>query len=561
MSDTATADAPVSTVSFTLPPAIVPIQKVKIQLPQLYKLRGQCIHRIMFHQGTEGATDNYFNGSNYDAKRVYPVVNATLTLTQKGQDKPLATVNTCANGWFELDTELWTDRSYILNATLLNDDEGLLEESLETEITITKKPKPGVTEKIPLNFQRQVKNYPLPAASKSSAPGPLLDLKEKREIPLVAPKANTDSNDDNEIEDAIVTLKFLDNAALVFNSFALKVPYVNQRAYSLNITDTVTINKTKVKKILFVTSTTIESVTESLALGNVSGSIMCFPTSTGMLAAYYGLGADISPPAMAKQAYEVWRKERFIRRNTEPDENEKDVKDKQYLYLYRKDSNSIWTIWEQMGKVMTERAKGDSRFKQEKPWPEATGQWKMHVDNRDNLLQASNHNHLRAEISRGWPVVVGTNATKGHVMLIKGLLLNDDGSVNRVICNDPYGNLEIAPTAVPGAVPAGSTASQKKSYSDERKTYLSKERSYQNNETNSLQPASTLGKGAYYNVSTQGYQDFERLPNQLDTLAGLGKRLPFTMTNHFALRFYFDCELIRREKMVLGSQAKGSIPL
>ena len=80
----------------------------------------------MFHQGAEGSSDNFFNGSNYDAKRVYPVVNATLTLTQKGQqdkeDKELATITTCANGWFDLDTELWTDRSYILKATLLNDD-------------------------------------------------------------------------------------------------------------------------------------------------------------------------------------------------------------------------------------------------------------------------------------------------------------------------------------------------------------------------------------------------------------------------------------------------------
>ena len=530
----------------------------------------------MFHQGTEGATDNFFNGSNYDAKRVYPAVNATLTLTQKGQDKPLFTVDTCANGWFELDTLLWTGISYTLKATLLNDDEGLLEESLETEITIPKKPKPGVTEKISLNFQRQVKNYPLPAASKSSAPGPLLDLKEKREIPLVAPKANTDSNDENEFEDATVTLKFLENAALVFNSFALKVPYVNQKAYSLNIVDNVTTTETiEVPRLLLFKKKKVVPITDRRALGKVSGSIMCFPTSTGMLAAYYGLGDDTSPPALATQAYELWRKEGFAKRDTAPENiKERDNKDTQFLYLYRKitqeqnlargipkQSFSIWTIWDQMSKVMIERAKGDSRFKQEKPWPEAAGQWKMHLDNRDNLLQASNHNHLRADISRGWPVVVGTNATAGHVMLIKGLLLNDDGSVNRVICNDPYGNLEIAQTAVPGAVPAEANYKEKKGYSNERKAYLGKEQSYQNNEMNSSHATANLGKGAYYNVTTQGVQGFEQTPGQLSEFAGLGKRKPFTMTNHFSLRFYLDCETIKHDKLVQGSQSKGTAPL
>jgi hypothetical protein len=524
-------------------------------------LRGLCIHRIMFHKGAEGSTDNYFNGSNYDEKRVYPAVNATLTLTEKGQDKPLATISTNANGQFELATQLWTGKSYTLKATLLNDDEGLLEESVETEILIPKNPKPGITDKISLSFKRQVKNYPLPSGSKDSEPGPLLELNETRAIPLVAPAPVTDSRPDSEIDNT-VTLQFLDNAALVFNSFALKVPYVNQKAYSLNITEDVTTTETvMVPGLFFLKKKISRPVIKRRALGNVSGSIMCFPTSTGMLAAYYGLGGDTSPPAMARQAYEVWKKEGFIQRNREPDENEKDVKDKQYLYLYRKGGNSIWTVWDQMSKVMTERAEADSRFKQVKPWPDAAGQWKMHQHSSDNLLQAPNHQHVRAEISRGWPIVVGTNATKGHVMLIKGLLLNDDGSVNRVICNDPYGNLEIAPTVVPGAVPVGATASQKKAYSDERKAYLSKERSYQKNETNTLPSASTLGSGAYYNATTQGYQDFERLPNQLEILAGLGKRLPFTMTNHFALRFYFDCEIIRREKMVQGSQSKGISPL
>jgi hypothetical protein len=570
---TSTAEAP--TISVTIPPAVTPVLTVKLKVPQSYRLRGLCIHRIMFHKGAEGSTDNYFNGSNYDEKRVYPAVNATLTLTEKGQDKPLATISTNANGQFELATQLWTGKSYTLKATLLNDEEGLLEESVETEVLIPTNPKPGITDKISLSFKRQVKNYPLPSGSNDSEPGPLLELNETRAIPLVAPAPVTDSRPDSEIDNT-VTLQFLDNAALVFNSFALKVPYMNQKAYSLNITEEVTTTEAvEVSSWIFWKKKVSKPVTKPRELGKVSGSIMCFPTSTGMLAAYYGLGGDTSPPAMARQAYEVWKKEGFSKRDTAPENiREQNNKDTQFLYLYRKItqdpnaargipkvSNSIWTIWDQMSKVMTERAEADSKFKQVKPWPDAAGQWKMHLHSSDNLLQASNHNHLRAEISRGWPIVVGTNATAGHVMLIKGLLLNDDGSVNRVICNDPYGNLEIAPTAAPGEVPAGATAKQKEIYSAERKAYLSKDSSYQKDETNTTQPTATLGKSAYYNTTTQGFQKFERIPNQLERHAGLGNRQAFTMTNHFTLRFYFDHETIRREKMVQGSQLKGATPL
>lgn len=45
-------------------------------------------------------------------------------------------------------------------------------------------------------------------------------------------------------------------------------------------------------------------------------------------------------------------------------------------------------------------------------------------------------------LGHGWPFVIGTTATAGHMMAARGAVLNKDGEVEWLIVNDPYGNLE-----------------------------------------------------------------------------------------------------------------------
>lgn len=45
-------------------------------------------------------------------------------------------------------------------------------------------------------------------------------------------------------------------------------------------------------------------------------------------------------------------------------------------------------------------------------------------------------------LSKGWPFVIGTTATAGHMMAARGVVLNKDDEVEWLIVNDPYGNLE-----------------------------------------------------------------------------------------------------------------------
>lgn len=44
-------------------------------------------------------------------------------------------------------------------------------------------------------------------------------------------------------------------------------------------------------------------------------------------------------------------------------------------------------------------------------------------------------------LSKGWPFSVSCNATGGHIILIRGALVNEEGDIEWLIVNDPYGNL------------------------------------------------------------------------------------------------------------------------
>lgn len=44
-------------------------------------------------------------------------------------------------------------------------------------------------------------------------------------------------------------------------------------------------------------------------------------------------------------------------------------------------------------------------------------------------------------LSKGWPFVIGTSATSGHMMVARGIVVNKSLEVEWLIVNDPYGNL------------------------------------------------------------------------------------------------------------------------
>jgi hypothetical protein len=50
---------------------------------------------------------------------------------------------------------------------------------------------------------------------------------------------------------------------------------------------------------------------------------------------------------------------------------------------------------------------------------------------------------IAAKLSKGYPSVFGTNATSfGHIMIVRGCVMDHDNQVVRLVINDPYGTLE-----------------------------------------------------------------------------------------------------------------------
>ena len=59
----------------------------------------------------------------------------------------------------------------------------------------------------------------------------------------------------------------------------------------------------------------------------------------------------------------------------------------------------------------------------------------------DDVMNEPYLGYLRDRLCRGIPTVVSTTATAGHVMVIRGCVVDRSGSVQWLVANDPYGNL------------------------------------------------------------------------------------------------------------------------
>jgi len=77
-------------------------------------------------------------------------------------------------------------------------------------------------------------------------------------------------------------LEFTGNAAILFNTFMLGIPYINQRAQRINIDGN----------------------------GEISGDVVCFPTSMAMMMGYYGQLINTTQ-SMAEKVYRQWEEAKF----------------------------------------------------------------------------------------------------------------------------------------------------------------------------------------------------------------------------------------------------------
>jgi hypothetical protein len=59
----------------------------------------------------------------------------------------------------------------------------------------------------------------------------------------------------------------------------------------------------------------------------------------------------------------------------------------------------------------------------------------------DSSIPSQYANAIMEEVAKGFPVVTSTFATAGHVMVVRGGVIDNKGDVQWLILNDPYGNL------------------------------------------------------------------------------------------------------------------------
>ncbi len=246
--------------------------------------------------------------------------------------------------------------------------------------------------------------------------------------------------------------KFIINLRLA--TFSLDVPYFNQNSQS----DTVST----------IPGFDPEPSSHEV-LPRFTGGILCFPSSVHMLLKYWG--SSKTRAQVMQQNYLEWAKdgfpERLDRSSTtraaaapaSPALNAR-WQDTSSLtsagYPLRKWNGSAWVdiadadwrIQKGQYKVWTLYAyqhKAIDAFK-----PEGT-QFNDKIDDAtqladlpDDIFTAEFKPHFRDKLAQGLPIVIGTSATAGHIMVLRGMVVDKDQNVAWFICNDPFGNLSAA---------------------------------------------------------------------------------------------------------------------
>jgi RHS repeat-associated protein len=247
--------------------------------------------------------------------------------------------------------------------------------------------------------------------------------------------------------------------SLKLATLSLNVPYFNQNSQSDSVTTVV--GKDPEPSSHEVTP-------------RFTGGILCFPSSVHMLLKYWGV--DKSRAQVMQKTYELWAAEGFPERldksgttkSAAPPASPADgqrwldtstVTSSGYkLKTWKSSSNSweeiadtTWRIQKGSYKIWTIFAYEQGALEAFRP---ADTVFNGKVDDAtelanlpDNILTDTYKPHFRDKLAAGLPIVISTTATAGHIMIMRGAVVDKDLNVQWFIFNDPFGTL-----AAPGSI-------------------------------------------------------------------------------------------------------------
>jgi hypothetical protein len=276
-------------------------------------------------------------------------------------------------------------------------------------------------------------------------------------------------------------------------TISIQVPYINQNSSN----DTVTT----------IPGKDPEPASHSHeVLPKTNGGILCFPTSVTMLLNYWGVSKTRAQ--VVQENYRRWAHDGFPGRADKASSTAKSATapvdpplgklwldtstvDAAYGYSMKKATNIFgWEVVSGFaglpdytgkepppspspGKVWKDTSSDPAVFKKAKrkwtdakdaDWsyeektiealkPAGTEVLRKFEDNveignlPEDIMKEPYLGHIHERLAKGYPTVVSTTATEGHIMIIRGCVVDRNKNVKWLIANDPYGNL-----ASPGSI-------------------------------------------------------------------------------------------------------------
>jgi len=380
-----------------------PVVYSKLVLPfnRLYSLRGETLSRIAYAADAQDAAmiDRHAEPAR---ERVLPLRGVQIELREAGTDPDTdpayADVVTGDDGGFEFVNLLEEGKEYELTAYLHHTEQRLKEE----RVTVT-----GIrVDRLPQNDS----STPVTVRHRNHAAGSeyVADETEELRAPL-EPRASGES-----------VLSLTGANALLFNTLMLNTPYINQNRNPNNTQKVVNID----------------------GIGGVSGGILCFPTSMAMAVSHFrAAGAPATTDSVATAAYRNWQGAHFPHRvgTTGPE---------RYRFNYGNGSGQNiweWWLWENRAArqlVGLPLAQNWHPYENDVDGLEslpAAGHWQTHWGEL-NPFAPTSAPYVRRQMGRGWPLVVGTNlTTAGHIIIARGVVIRNDGTLHKLIVNNPWG--------------------------------------------------------------------------------------------------------------------------
>ncbi len=366
-----------------------------------YTIKGEALSRIAYASDASDAA--MIERSVEPARdRVLPLRGVQVELREAGsdpdRDPPYADVVTDADGRFELVDLLEEGKEYELTAYLLNGEQRLKEE----RVTVS-----GIRVD---RFSAHDSTTPVTLRHRNHAAGSDYVADETEGI-RAALDVRTAGN---------ATLSLTGASALLFNTLLLNTPYINQNRNPDNSQKVVNLN----------------------GIGGVSGGILCFPTSMAMVVSHFRAGGTAATTeSIASAAFRTWQSANFpYRVGTTGLER--------YRFNYGSGAGQNiweWWLWENRAArhlVGLPLANNWHPYENDVDGLDtlpAAGQWQTHWGALDPIA-AGNARYVRRHMGRGWPMVVGTNLTSaGHIVVVRGVVIRNDGAVHKLIVNNPWG--------------------------------------------------------------------------------------------------------------------------